>query len=47
MVADSEPIAVGMKVTVKEQAAFAASVEVQVPLVMLKSAAFGPLKPSL
>jgi hypothetical protein len=47
MVADSEPIEVGIKVTVSEQVAFAAKVEVQVPPVMLKSPAFGPLKPSL
>ena len=46
-VADSIPTAVGAKVTITEQAVLAASVEVQVPPVTLKSPAFGPLKPSL
>ena len=47
MVADSVPVAVGAKVTISEQDALAASVEVQVPPVTLKSPELGPLKPSL
>lgn len=46
-VADSTPTAVGAKVTITEQAVLAASVEVQVPPVTLKSPALAPPKPSL
>src|SRR5208337_1093333 len=46
-VADSAPTTVGAKVTISVQTVLAASVEVQVPPVTLKSPAFGPLKLSL
>ena len=46
-VADSVPSALAVKVTVKVQALLAASVAVQVPPVIAKSEALGPLKFSL
>jgi hypothetical protein len=47
IVADSVPTAVGAKVTINVHTALAASVEVQVPPVTLKSPGLAPVKPSL